>query len=110
MNYLIFRPKDYLNRVKLTPKAVEDYLKEHQDEYTRPLVIRAQQILLALPPKATDAERQKAAQKAQELLGKARAGEDFAGLARTHSQDAASRDKGGELGLVRRGQNTRGMG
>ena len=39
------------------------------------------------------------------MLGKARAGEDFAGLARAHSQDTASRDKGGDLGLVRRGQN-----
>jgi peptidyl-prolyl cis-trans isomerase D len=105
VNYLIFRPHDYLNRVKLTPTAVENYLKEHQDEYTRPLVIRAQQILLALPPKATDAERQQAAQKAQALMGKARAGEDFAALARAHSQDAASRDKGGDLGSVRRGQN-----
>jgi peptidyl-prolyl cis-trans isomerase D len=105
VNYLIFRPKDYLNRVKLTPTAVADYLKEHQDEYTRPLMIRAQQILLTPPPKATDAERQQATQKAQELLGKARAGEDFAGLARAHSQDAASREKGGDLGSVRRGQN-----
>jgi peptidyl-prolyl cis-trans isomerase D len=105
VNYLIFRPKEYLNRVKLTPTAVEDYLKEHQDEYTRPQVIRAQQILLTLPPKATDAERQQAAQKAQALLGQAKAEEDFAALARAHSQDAASRDKGGDLGLVRRGQN-----
>ena len=105
VNYLLFRPKDYLNRVKLTPAAVEDYLKEHQEEYSRPRVIRAQQILLTLPPKPTDAERRQAAQKAQELLGKLKAGEDFAGLARVHSQDAASRDKGGDLGLVRRGQN-----
>jgi peptidyl-prolyl cis-trans isomerase D len=105
VNYLIFRTKDYLKRVKLTPTAVEGYLKEHQDEYTQPRVIRAQQILLTLPPKATDAERRQAAQKAQELLGQARAGEDFAGLARAHSQDAASRDKGGDLSLVRRGQN-----
>jgi peptidyl-prolyl cis-trans isomerase D len=105
VSYLIFRTKDYLNRVKLTPTAVEDYLKEHQDEFARPRVIRTQQILLTLPPKATDADRQQAAQKAQELLGKARAGEDFAALARAHSQDTASRDKGGDLGLVQRGQN-----
>ena len=105
VNYLIFRTKDYLNRVKLTPTAVEDYLKEHQDEYTRPKVIQARQILLTLPPKATDAQRRQATQKAQELLGQARAGEDFADLARANSQDAASRDKGGDLGLVRRGQN-----
>lgn len=105
VDYLIFRTKDYLNRVKLTPAAVEDYLKEHQDEYTRSRVILARQILLTLPPKATDAERRQAAQKAQELAGKARAGEDFADLARANSQDAASREKGGDLGLVQRGQN-----
>src|SRR4030042_413426 len=62
VNYLIFRPKDYLNRVKLTPTAGEAYLKEHKDEYSRPLVIRAQQILLTLPPTATDAERPQATQ------------------------------------------------
>jgi peptidyl-prolyl cis-trans isomerase D len=105
VNYLIFRPQDYLNRVKLAPTNVEDYLKEHKDEFTRPQAIRAQQILITLPSKATDAERQQATQKAQALLGKARAGEDFAGLARAHSQDPASRDKGGDLGSVRRGQN-----
>ena len=105
VSYLIFRIKDYLNRVKLTPAVVEDYLKEHRDEYTRAGVIQAQQILLTLPPKATDAQRRQAVQKAQELLGKAKAGEDFASLARANSQDAASREKGGDLGLVRRGQN-----
>ena len=106
VNYLIFRIKDYLNRVKLTPAAVEDYLKEHRDEYTQAGVIQARQILLTLPPKATDAQRRQAAQKAQELLGQAKAGEDFAALARANSQDAASREKGGDLGLVHRGQNS----
>jgi peptidyl-prolyl cis-trans isomerase D len=105
VNYLIFRTKDYLNQVKLAPAAVEDYLKDHRDEYTRAAVIQAQQILLTLPPKATEAQRRQVVQKAQELLGQARAGEDFAALARANSQDAASRQKGGELGLVRRGQN-----
>jgi peptidyl-prolyl cis-trans isomerase D len=105
VNYLIFRIKDYLNRVKLTPTAVADYLKEHEDEYTRPQVIRARQILLTLPPRPTDAQHRQTVQKAEELLGQARAEEDFAALARAHSQDAASRDQGGDVGLVRRGQN-----
>ena len=104
VNYLVFRTKAYLDRVKLTPAAVETYLKEHSDEYTRAGVIQARQILLTLPPKATDTQRREAAQKAQELLDQAKAGEDFAVLARANSQDAASRDKGGDLGLVRRGQ------
>jgi peptidyl-prolyl cis-trans isomerase D len=105
VNYLVFPTKDYLNRVKLAPAAEEDYLKEHRDEYTRAGVIQARQILLTLPPKPTDAQRRQVAEKAQELMGKARAGEDFPALAQANSQDAASREKGGDLGLVRRGQN-----
>jgi peptidyl-prolyl cis-trans isomerase D len=106
VNYLIFRTQDYLNRIKLTPAAVENYLKEHPDEYSRPRVIRAQQILLSLPPQATDADRRQAARKAQDLADKAKAGEDFAALARANSQDPVSRDRGGDLGLVQRGQNS----
>jgi peptidyl-prolyl cis-trans isomerase D len=105
VKYLLFRTKDYLPKVKVTSAAVENYLKEHPDKYTRPRVIRAQQILLTLSPKATEAERRQVAQKAQELAGQIRAGADFAALARVNSQDAASREKGGDLGLVRRGQH-----
>jgi peptidyl-prolyl cis-trans isomerase D len=105
VKYLLFRTADYLKRVKITPKAVEDFLKEHQEEYTRPTVIRVRQILLTLPPKPTDRQRRQTAQKAQELLAQIKAGADFAALARAKSQDAASRDQGGELGLVRPGQH-----
>jgi peptidyl-prolyl cis-trans isomerase D len=106
VQYLLFQTKDYLNRVKLNPETVENYLKEHQAEYTRPTVIQVRQILLALPPKATQAERRQVAKKARELLDQLKAGADFSALARANSQDAASRDKGGELGDVRRGQHS----
>jgi peptidyl-prolyl cis-trans isomerase D len=106
VQYLLFQTKDYLNRVKLSSEAVENYLKEHQAEYTRPTVIQVRQILLALPPKATEAERRQVAKKARELLDQIKAGADFGALARVNSQDAASRDRGGELGLVRRGQHS----
>jgi len=105
VNYLLFRTKDYLTRVQLAPTAVDDYLKEHREEYSRPKVIRVSQILLSLPPKPTEAAKQQAADKVRELLGQLKAGEDFATLAKAASQDAATRDKGGSLGLVRRGQN-----
>jgi peptidyl-prolyl cis-trans isomerase D len=106
VQYLLFPIKDYLNRVKLGPEAVENYLKEHQAEYTQPTVIQVRQILLTLPPQATEDVRRQVAKKARELLDKLKAGADFGALARANSQDAASRDKGGELGLVRRGQHS----
>jgi peptidyl-prolyl cis-trans isomerase D len=105
VSYLMFRNKDFLERVKVSPTEVDDYLKEHAQEFTQPSVIRVSQMLLTVPAQATPAQRQEVEKKAQELLEKVRAGEDFAGLARSHSQDAASRDKGGDLGDIKKGQH-----
>ncbi len=49
VKYLVFQTNDYLKRVKLSPGEVEDFLKAHQDEYSRPKVIQARQIVLSLP-------------------------------------------------------------
>ena len=105
VKYLLFRIKDYVPRVKLAAGAVPDFLKEHQEEYSQPRVIAARQILLALPPKPTEADRQQAVGKAQALVARLKAGENFADLAKTESGDAATKDQGWNLGLVRRGQN-----
>jgi peptidyl-prolyl cis-trans isomerase D len=69
----------------------------------RPQVIRVREIFLALPEKATEASRRKVKQQAEELLKQVRQGKDFAQLARTSSQDEASRKRGGDLGAVKRG-------
>jgi peptidyl-prolyl cis-trans isomerase D len=104
VNYLFFQSQDYLNRVKLSQEEVGDYLKEHQEEFSRPTVIWAKQLLLTIPPKATPAQRQEVKKKAQELLEIVQAGEDFSQLAQSYSQDEASRQKGGDLGDVKKGQ------
>ena len=105
VSYLLFQTKDYLSRVQITPAAVQDYLQAHHDQYYRPRVIQVRQILLTLPPKPTESERQRVAAKAQELADKLKEGEDFASLAKASSQDAATREQGGELGAVQRGQH-----
>jgi peptidyl-prolyl cis-trans isomerase D len=105
VKYLLFQTKEYLQQVKLSPEAVANFLKEHHSEYSRPKVIQARQIMLALPEQATEAQRRQIAQKIQELARQIKGGADFAELARANSQDAATKDKGGELGLVQRGQH-----
>jgi peptidyl-prolyl cis-trans isomerase D len=105
VNYLIFQTKDFLKKVKLSPDEVQAFLKEHQDEYVRPKAIQARQIVLTVPAQATDAQRRQVTQKAQNLGRQAQTGADFADLARANSQDAATKDKGGDLGVVKRGQN-----
>lgn len=105
VNYLLFRTKDFLERVKVSPAEGDDYLKEHADEFLRPKVIRARQLMLTVPPKATRDQHQRVAEQAQDLLAKARAGEDFSQLARAFSQDARTRGEGGDLGYLKRGQS-----
>jgi len=104
VKYLLFRAQDFQEKARPTPAEVADYIKDHGEEFTRPMVIQVRQLLLAVPPKATAAERRKIETRAQELLRRIKMGEEFASLAQQFSQDEASKNKGGDLGAVKRGQ------
>jgi protein-export membrane protein SecD len=56
-----------------------------------------------IPQEALDKLNAQSKQKAGDLLKKALAGEDFAALAKDNSQDPGSKDKGGDLGFVKKG-------
>jgi peptidyl-prolyl cis-trans isomerase SurA len=65
--------------------------------------VRASHIFITIPETADNAmvlEKEKVAKK---LLSRAEAGEDFAKLARENSEDAATRQEGGDLGYFGRG-------
>ena len=55
-------------------------------------------------PKPDEASKEAARTKAQGLLDSLKAGTDFTVLATRHSEDPGSASRGGDLGLVRRGQ------
>ena len=105
VSYFLFRLQDFQEQAKISPTEVEAFIKEHPGEFSRAKVIRARQIMLALPPKADAAQKESLSKQAQALLQKLKGGEDFAQLAKAQSQDPASREKGGDLGYVQRGQH-----
>ncbi len=105
VKYLVFSTKETLNRVKVSSAEIISYLKENPEEFSRAKVIQVRQLLLRLPPNAAPAEKQAVEKQSQELLAKAMQGEDFAELARAHSQDAATKNQGGEEGEVSRGRH-----
>ena len=70
----------------------------------RPATVTFKQVLMRVVP--SDSSRTVALTRAEELLERARAGEDFAELASAYSQDPASAAAGGDLGWFRRGAMT----
>lgn len=105
VKYLLFRTSDFQQKAQPTPAEVTDYIKEHPEEFTRAQVIRVRELLLKVPPKAPAAEKRQMENQAQALLRQARMSPDFAPLAQKFSQDQATKDKGGDLGEVKRGQH-----
>ena len=104
VRYVVIRSQDLLKQVEVSPQEVENYLKEHHSELVQPKVIQVREIFVAFPPKATDAQRRKVKQQAEELLEQVRQGQDFTRLAKTSSQDEAGRKQGGDLGPISRGK------
>ena len=62
-----------------------------------------QHILVGVKSNATPAERSAAQRKAATILAQARAGKDFAALARQYTDDRASKDAGGVMNAAPRG-------
>jgi peptidyl-prolyl cis-trans isomerase C len=86
-----------------TPAEARAFYDQNPDKFTQPETVRASHILLTVAKDADDATRKAARAKIEGLLKRARSGEDFAALAREHSQDGSA-SQGGDLGLFPRGR------
>ncbi len=96
-----FMPRSQMS-VSLTRAEVEKWHQNHLERYSAPEMVTARHILVS-PVDKTAAADQRALAKAKEILRRIQAGEDFTTLARTYSEDPATRDIGGELGSFARG-------
>ncbi|MFQ5723619.1 MAG: peptidyl-prolyl cis-trans isomerase, partial [Terriglobia bacterium] len=89
-------------RVPVSREELEDYYQRHQQDFHLAERAKIRRILL-LHSEAEEGE-EALRQQASEFLQQLRAGRDFAQLARQHSDDPTSREEGGEVGWVGRGQ------
>ena len=91
----------------VTDEDVRDFYQKNQDMFKRDEAVRASHILLKVDEKADESVRKKRRAEIDRLLQRARAGEDFAKLAKEHSEDQASAVNGGDLDFFARGRTTR---
>jgi peptidyl-prolyl cis-trans isomerase C len=81
---------------------IRRYYDTNQDKFIVPARSRVSLILQQVAPWASSQQWQDAADRAQQLVARLRDGEDFATLARAHS-DHESAPQGGDLGVVHQG-------
>ena len=86
-----------------TEADAKAFYDKNPDKFEQPSAMRASHILIRVDEKADEATRKAARAKIDSLLAKARAGEDFAALAKQNSDDT-SKEQGGDLGFFQRGR------
>ncbi|MBI3693546.1 MAG: peptidylprolyl isomerase [Acidobacteria bacterium] len=101
--YLVIDDARAATNIQITPAEVERYYNENRERFRVQDRVRVTHILLKTTDKKED-EIKKIEARVQDLLKQARAGKDFAELAKSNSEDTASAPKGGEVGWVTRGQ------
>ncbi len=93
-----------LSNVAVTDEDMESYYKANMDTFKQPEMVRARHILIKVDKSASEEEKAKAKEKAEGILKRIKAGEDFAKLAKEYSDDPGSKANGGELGFFARGR------
>lgn len=79
-----------------TDAEAQEFYAKNPDQFTQPEMVRASHILIRVDQQADDATKKKARAKIDGVLKRARAGEDFAALAKQNSEDGSAQ-MGGDL-------------
>jgi parvulin-like peptidyl-prolyl isomerase len=89
--------------VKASQAEIDEYMKAHPEEQ-----VHARHILISIKsednPTEEGLDKPAARAKAEEVLKRVKAGENFETLAKEYSTDTGSKEKGGDLGWFGRGQ------
>lgn len=100
VDYVVLDENRLRDEVTVTDDALEMFYQSNLDRYITPETRRASHILLSVG-EGEDVQEAKA--RAQGLVDRIRAGEDFAAVAREASDDTLSASNGGDLGYLARG-------
>ena len=86
-------------RVQVSPQDIQRYYEDNEQQYKQPEQVRASHILLKTEGKDDAAVKKQA----EDIAKKAKAGADFAELAKKFSEDDSNASKGGDLDFFGKG-------
>jgi peptidyl-prolyl cis-trans isomerase D len=89
---------------QVTDAALQAYYQQHLDQFQQKDQVKVRHILIKVPQGADAATDAAAKKKAEDIRKQVVGGADFAKLAKENSDDPGSKDQGGELGMISKGQ------
>jgi len=105
VQYLVFATGDFLEVVEISPDEIREEYEYSRDEYQVPKRVKVSHILVKAEGDNGEKATEEARKRAEQILEEAERGDDFAALARKHSEDPDSAKEGGSIGWVRKGEN-----
>ena len=100
LEYIELSLADIASKIEVSDEALHDYYEQVKDRYTTPEQRHVAHILIAVNDDRTD-EQAKAL--AEQVMQRIQNGEDFAKVAAEVSDDAGTKNMGGDLGWIARG-------
>jgi peptidyl-prolyl cis-trans isomerase D len=109
IKYFLVSEKSIADKVTVDPGEIQRAYSANQEGYRVPARVKVRHILIEMPKPGPDGKvDQKAVDnaraKAMDVLKQAKATADWTELAKKYSGDPGSKDKGGELGWLGKGQ------
>jgi peptidyl-prolyl cis-trans isomerase C len=95
--------QEVTQKILVKPSDIATFYEKNPDRFQQAESVRAAHILVLVPQGADEKTRAAAKARAEAALKAAKAGQDFAQLARRYSNDASAQ-RGGDLGFIPKGQ------
>ncbi|MEF9427252.1 MAG: peptidyl-prolyl cis-trans isomerase [Candidatus Mariimomonas ferrooxydans] len=93
-----------LNKIRVTDEEIKAYIEKNAECFQKPETVRVRQILIKVSKDAAPDDMETARKKAEEILARAKAGEDFIRLVEVYSEDKKGRKRGGDMDYVKKGR------
>ncbi|MBZ5629193.1 MAG: peptidyl-prolyl cis-trans isomerase [Acidobacteriia bacterium] len=107
--YIVIDTGKVRQQVQVPLQELQQYYNSHRDQYRVPEQVNVRHILIKTPVPGPDGKVDEAAvkaarEKAESVLKQVQSGGNFAELAKKFSEDTGSKDNGGSIGWIQRGQ------
>ncbi len=109
VEYLVYPFDHFSSQVQVSEKEIEEFYKIHREtRFYQPKGVHLRHILFRLPAGADPKQKETVRSRAEAVLVEARAGKDFAELAKKYSEDPSTA-QGGDVGWFTPGQLLPGL-